>query len=387
VTGDSSFISSGNIILDSTNTFTGTVQVSLPTSSDLTLVDTTALDLDHLTQTTLQVANLNVTALGITQTDNLVVTGTAMFNGGAGVVTLTTATNDFTGAVSANNTGANAIQLTDKSAIILGMVATANNLTVSGVGITQNTSGLTVTGTSAFNGGAGAIVLDNRAANDFIGAVSANNTGANAIQVRDANTIILGTVATANNLTVTAQGAITDGNGVANNITAGTANLSAASIGTNSDSLETTIDTFTAVAVNGGVFIDESDGLALGTITANGTGNHVAITALGSITDDNGLLNNVTAATATLSAASIGTLLDPIETGVSTLTANTPPGKTFVINNSVLLENANDVEIKRRSQNEFRKEDGLFFPKENAVGMDETECLIFLTTEGEPICL
>jgi hypothetical protein len=197
----------------------------------------------------------------------------------------------------------------------------------------------------------------------------------------------LGTVTTTNDITVIAGGAITDSNGSSNNITAGTATFSGASIGTNADSLEATIDTLNAIAVNGGVFIEESDGLALGAITANGTGNNVVITALGPITDGNGTSNNITASMANLSATSIGTFLDPIETGVGTLTTNAPSEKTFVINNNVLLKNEGDEKIKRRAENEFRKENLPHVPAENEVLMEEEECLIFLTIEGNAICL
>jgi hypothetical protein len=45
--------------------------------------------------------------------------------------------------VSASNSGANAMQLTDANAIQLGTINTGNNLTVNAVGITQNAGGLT----------------------------------------------------------------------------------------------------------------------------------------------------------------------------------------------------------------------------------------------------
>src|SRR5205085_7548264 len=141
---------------------------------------------------------LTVNAVGMTQnTGGLTVGGTATFNGGAGVVTSATAGNDFTGAVSANNTGANAIQLTDTNAIVLGTVSTTNNLTVNAVGITQNTGGLTVGGTATFNGGAG-VDRKSVAKGKFTGAVSRNNSGANDVEVTDANANVLGT-ATAGN--------------------------------------------------------------------------------------------------------------------------------------------------------------------------------------------
>jgi len=91
--------------------------------------------------------NATVTAGGaITQGGAAVVTGTSSFTTGAFAVTLTNAANNFTGAVSLTNTGANTVQITDVNAIQLGTVNIGQNLTVNAVGITQNAGGLTVPG-------------------------------------------------------------------------------------------------------------------------------------------------------------------------------------------------------------------------------------------------
>jgi hypothetical protein len=140
---------------------------------------------------------------------------------GAGDITLTNASNDFTAAVSA--TGA-AVQLTDANALTLGTVATTGNLSVNSTGalnlgtttvggnlaanshngaITQ-TGALAVTGTSSLDAGAGDITLTN-ASNDFTAAVSA--TGA-AVQLTDANALTLGTVATTQDFLVASNGAL-----------------------------------------------------------------------------------------------------------------------------------------------------------------------------------
>src|SRR4029077_12565706 len=114
-------------------------------------------------------------------------------NGGGAAITLTTSLNNFTGAVSANNTGT-AIQLVDTNAIVLGTISTtttSGNLTVTAIGITQNGGGLTIAGTTTLNGGAGVITLTT-GSNDFTGVVNANNTGVNAIQLTDATAIQLG---------------------------------------------------------------------------------------------------------------------------------------------------------------------------------------------------
>jgi hypothetical protein len=47
-----------------------------------------------------------------------------LIGAGANPITLTNAANNFTGAVSLNNSGANAIQVTDANAIVLGTINT-----------------------------------------------------------------------------------------------------------------------------------------------------------------------------------------------------------------------------------------------------------------------
>ena len=136
---------------------------------------------------------------GITQAASA---GTATFNAGAGAITLTQA-NNFTGAVSLNNTGNNAVAVTDANAIILGSSSVGwGTLTVTAVGITQATR-TTITqaasespeedpGAVTFNGGAGVITLVGAGNNDFTGTVSLNNSGANDVALTDINGLTLG---------------------------------------------------------------------------------------------------------------------------------------------------------------------------------------------------
>ena len=75
--------------------------------------------------------NLDVTAGGaITQSGAITVPGTASFNAGANAITLTTAGNNFTGAVSITNPGSNAVDITDANDLTLGALnIAAGNLT------------------------------------------------------------------------------------------------------------------------------------------------------------------------------------------------------------------------------------------------------------------
>ena len=107
--------------------------------------------------------NLSAASAGaITQAGTIAVTGTSGFNAGANAITLTTATNNFTGAVSLNNSGANNVAVRDANAIVLGASSVGSGtLGVTAVGITQ-TGAITqaaAAGAATFTGGAGMITL------------------------------------------------------------------------------------------------------------------------------------------------------------------------------------------------------------------------------------
>ena len=156
--------------------------------------------------------NLAVTAGGaITQSGALSVAGASSFDAGAHAITLTNAGNDFSGAVSLNNSGANNVAVTDANAIVLGTSNVGSGmLTVTGASSIMQTGAITqaaAASAASFTTGAGAITLTQ--ANDFTGAVSLNNSGANNVAVTDANAIVLGTSSVGQNLAVTAGGNIT----------------------------------------------------------------------------------------------------------------------------------------------------------------------------------
>ncbi|MGH6649470.1 beta strand repeat-containing protein, partial [Aquabacterium sp.] len=182
----------GVITLTQANDFTGAVSLNNSGANNVAVTDANALVLGTSSVGT---GTLTVNAVGITQTGALTQAGgagAATFNGGAGVITLTQA-NDFTGAVSLNNSGANNVQITDSNALALGTSGVGSGtLTVNAVGITQ-TGALSQAGgagAATFNGGAGVITLTQ--ANDFTGAVSLNNSGANNVAVTDTNALVLG---------------------------------------------------------------------------------------------------------------------------------------------------------------------------------------------------
>ncbi len=153
----------------------------------------------------------------------------------------------------------------------------------------------------------------------------------------------------ADQLTLTAGGTILDGNQDTGNILARGLTLTAAgAIGDVTDSIETTIMTLQATTTNGGVFLAETDGVSVSSITAGGGGKNVLLTnatgsfVLGtvianggnvtlkaqfeSISDGNGAAVNIVSATATLEGRTgLGTSSDPLEVnagGLSTKVGN-----------------------------------------------------------------
>jgi filamentous hemagglutinin family protein len=249
-----------------------------------------------------------------------------------------------------SNTGGGNITLT------AGAGGAADDLTVNAIiGASGGNGNITLTADdnliqNADVTAAGAGTVTATAANGSItmagGASTSSGTGD--ITYSAATNIAIASLSTAGNVDVTASGgAISDANGAANNITATTGNLSAGTnIGTAADPIETTVSTLTASAGSGGVFITESDGatvtasstgagpinlssttgdLTISTVSTPGGAVTLSIPA-GAIQDSNGVANNVTADSLTVSAATgidldttINTLASANVTGVGNI--------------------------------------------------------------------
>jgi trimeric autotransporter adhesin len=266
-------------------------------------------------------------------------------------VTLNNAGNDFS---SVSITSGNNVTLADINALDLGSSTVSGALNVTTNGAITQSGPVAVAGATTLSAGTGDITLDNPL-NDFstVGVTSANN-----VTLRDSNNISLGTSAAGGNFSVTAGGAILDGDASAINITATTASLIAAStIGTAVDPLETNVGTLNASTTSGGIFINEANGITLGDISAGGgniaisnasgnmtvnalttTGGGVTLTSFGgAIQDGNGAANNVTAGTLTVSAAN-GIDLDTTLTALSSASV-TGTGSIDISNAGALAVN------------------------------------------------
>ncbi len=221
--------------LDNGNVLTGTVYFRNSGANIVCFTDVNTLTLgtlaigQNLNVTSTGALNLGTGSIGGTLTANsnggaiietaggLNVTSTSSITAGAAAITLTDGGNDFVGAVSLNNSGANNVAVNNgANALTLGTVSVGSGtLNLSGVGISEGASG-TITqasgaGLVTLAAGAGAIALAN--GNDFTGTVNISNSGANDVTINDINTLTLGTLAIGQNLNVTSTGALNLGTG------------------------------------------------------------------------------------------------------------------------------------------------------------------------------
>ncbi|MDR3478401.1 MAG: filamentous hemagglutinin N-terminal domain-containing protein, partial [Gammaproteobacteria bacterium] len=184
-----------NLIVNTTNAVTLT-QANNNISGTATLTNTGAANSFSLTTASaLQLGtstvgqNLAIITNGaLTQTGTLTVPGVASFSVGANPITLTQ-NNNFTGAVTLNNTGANNVSIVDNGALILGGTGSS----IGGALTATGTSGMTQTGTLTVQGLASFILSSygnvtlNTAANVFNTGVSVSG-GINSIAIRNATT-------------------------------------------------------------------------------------------------------------------------------------------------------------------------------------------------------
>ena len=104
---------------------------------------------------------LSLEAAGaITQTGAIDADLASSFTAGANAITLTNASNDFSGAVSLSNSGTNDVALTDANALDLGTVTVGQNLTVIASGVISDSGVVTVAGTSSLDNAGGTNACD-----------------------------------------------------------------------------------------------------------------------------------------------------------------------------------------------------------------------------------
>jgi filamentous hemagglutinin family protein len=180
----------------------GDIFVSSPTQG----VNIGSAGLGGLTGFLTNGGNASLTAAGtITDSEAVIVTGTATFLAGAGNdIVLDAPTNDF-GALSIAS--GNNVTLVDANALDLGASTIAGNLVVTTAGALTDSGALSVAGITALAAGAANDITLDSALNDFLGAVSVSS-GRNVTLV-DTNALDLGASTIAGNLLALAGGPIT----------------------------------------------------------------------------------------------------------------------------------------------------------------------------------
>ena len=317
VGGTSTFnAAAGPITLNTaTNALTGAVRLNNTGANNVSLTNNTGTVLGA---STVGSGTLVLTSSGpITQTGALTQAagaGTATFNAGANAITLTNASNDFTGAVALNNTGANNVAVTDANALALAGGTFGGNLAVIANGAVTQNAGLTVAGTTSVNAGAGPITL-NIATNALTGAVSLNDTGANSVSLTNNAATVLGTSSVAGGaLSVFATGPITQ----TGTLTAATLNVG----GTGGTTLTgaNQIATFTATNSGSGNISLTNTGapLIIPGINNAGGGNITVTNSGGSITTSGAISGVTTAGAGQISLTAAGLTSDITLNGQTT---------------------------------------------------------------------
>ncbi len=349
-----------------TNAGNNFATIGITSGRNVALADANALDFSASTVS----GTLSVTTNGaLTQSGALnVAATTTLAAGAANDIALTNLGNDF-GAVGI--TSGNNVALTDTNSLDLAASTVSGTLNVTTNGALTQSGGLNVIGITTLSPGPGNNIIFANPANDFS---SVSITSGNNATLQDSNAIGLGAMTVSGTLNVTATGAITDANGSTNNITAATANLTGAIVGTAGDPIETSVGTLNATSIAGGIFVTQANAVTLGNVVAGAgdvtitntagdmtintvtaaTGAVNLTAAGGSILDGNGTANNVTAsADSTLNALGgvIGVSADPIDVNITgatlgvaainqmggisaTLNGTVSPGNSLIVLNS-----------------------------------------------------
>ena len=208
--GDATFTTTaanGNLVLDSSSDIDGVLSVTTNGSGTASLTNLTG----SIELGVISTESLTIDARGITQSGISSVTGTSSFSSGANVITLNQA-NNFTGAVSLSNTGANDVTIDDANDLVLGTVSiVAGNLNVDNAGTITQTGVISVGGNTVLDNSDGTnagITLTNPS-NIFAGTISIITGNESDVSLVDTTAIEIGAL-TLNSLTLSSGGDITD---------------------------------------------------------------------------------------------------------------------------------------------------------------------------------
>ena len=187
------------------NDITGGVTL---TGAAVTLGDSSATAIAGITAT----GALSVTSGGaISQSGAIDADSTASFAAGANAITLTNASNDFSGAVSLSNSGSNDVSLTDANALDLGTVGVGQNLAITASGAITDSGVVTVAGTTTFdNSGGSDAAIDLGSSSTYTGNVSFTTDAGSDVTITDNSAFAIQSGLNVNNLSITSTGSVTD---------------------------------------------------------------------------------------------------------------------------------------------------------------------------------
>lgn len=262
---------------------------------------------------------LTLAGTGVSHTGAVTVTGTTFVNAAVGQIAFVNSANDFVGAVTVMNAGANSVQLVDTNDLAFGGASLVGG-TLSTQSATINISGTVTAGDNIVlqpknlsdtigvgDGAVGTFNLDTTELTNLSSSATVTiglNVGTGDVDINDINlsseayslqvrggSMTLDSITLANNKTLTLNskdGSISDTNGGTANITigggSGTAILTSATGIGSGDSLETSIDRLSATATaSGNVQITDSNSLTIDN-PVSATGGSVVVQATGTLT-------------------------------------------------------------------------------------------------------
>jgi hypothetical protein len=196
------------IVLDSANVFTGAVSFTTDTGSDISIVDTTAFDIQALAANSLSVsAGGNISDSGVL---DIATTVSLTTTAGNGNVVLNQAS-DFDGALSVTTDGTGTTSISNLTdSIELGTITTAQ-LALSATGAITDSGVITVSGTTAFDNSAGTdAVIDLDSASTYTGDVTFTVDAGSDVTIMDNSAFAIQSGLNVNNLSIISTGLVTD---------------------------------------------------------------------------------------------------------------------------------------------------------------------------------
>lgn len=176
------------------------------------------------------------------------------------------------------------------------------------------------------------------ALNVAVGALNAS--ASNGLYLNSASAIQLRTLS-ASDVVINAAGGITDDGDDQTRITADNLTLSGSSLGASGpgNEIDTSVDTLSATASAGGIYMGQQGDIQLVAVNAGGSGNDVVINASGAVTDDGDNATRVTGGNLTLTGTSVGAAgaNGDIDTQVASLNAASAGG--------IYISEADDLQL------------------------------------------